>query len=111
MKPVRAITNLDAERPVVCNIGGIANIGYPQALDTVRRIMLAPAAIPGTFSTVLFEVRVDGGVFAQAFLYPETVGEIRRQRMAQPYTLPSEQADMRPCSNMGVSGCGATISG
>ncbi len=86
-------TNLDAERPVVWNIGAIARSGHPQALDTVRRIMLASAAIPGAFSPVLFDVsvngvphhelHVDGGVFAQAFLYPETVGEFRRQRMAQ----------------------------
>lgn len=86
-------TNLDAERPVVWNIGAIAQSGHPRALDTVRRIMLASSAIPGAFSPVLFEVEVDGvphhelhvdgGVFAQAFLYPDTVGEFRRQRLAQ----------------------------
>jgi hypothetical protein len=86
-------TNLDAERPVVWNIGAIAQSGHPRALDTVRRIMLASSAIPGAFSPVLFEVEVDGvahhelhvdgGVFAQAFLHPETVGEFRRERVAR----------------------------
>ena len=85
-------TNLDAERPVVWNIGAIAASGHPRALDTVRRVMLASAAIPGAFAPVLFEVEVDGvahhelhvdgGVFAQAFLYPPTVGDERRRRIA-----------------------------
>lgn len=86
-------TNLDAERPVIWNIGAIAKSGHPRALDTVRRIMLASAAIPGAFAPVLFDVNVgdaqhqelhvDGGVFAQAFLYPSSVGDVRRQRIAQ----------------------------
>ncbi|MEI6158253.1 MAG: patatin-like phospholipase family protein [Roseococcus sp.] len=86
-------TNLDAGRPVVWNIGAMASSGHPQALDTVRRVMLASAAIPGAFAPVLFEVsvdgvphhelHVDGGVFAQAFLYPPTVGDARRQRIAE----------------------------
>ena len=86
-------TNLDAERPVIWNIGAIARSGHPRALETVRRIMLASAAIPGAFSPVMFEVsadgtphhelHVDGGVFAQAFLYPASVGDLRRRRIAQ----------------------------
>lgn len=86
-------TNLDAERPVIWNVGAIARSGHPRALDTVRRIMLASAAIPGAFAPVLFDVslgegqyqelHVDGGVFAQAFLYPSSVGDLRRQRIAR----------------------------
>jgi hypothetical protein len=86
-------TNLDAERPVIWNIGAIARSGHPRALETVRRIMLASAAIPGAFSPVLFDVsvdgvphqelHVDGGVFAQAFLYPASVGTVRRERIAR----------------------------
>lgn len=86
-------TDLDAQRPVIWNIGAIAKSGHPQALDTVRRIMLASAAIPGAFSPVLFDVtvdgarhhelHVDGGVFTQAFLYPGSVGDLRRQRIAR----------------------------
>ncbi|MBX9749700.1 MAG: patatin-like phospholipase family protein [Roseococcus sp.] len=88
-----ATTNLDAERPVIWNIGAIAKSGHPNALETVRRIMLASAAIPGAFAPVLFDVtldgrphqelHVDGGVFAQAFLYPASVGDLRRQRAAR----------------------------
>jgi hypothetical protein len=86
-------TNLDAERPVIWNIGAIAKSGHPRALETVRRVLLASSAIPGAFSPVLFDVtvdgrphqelHVDGGAFAQVFLYPASVGELRRQAIAR----------------------------
>lgn len=73
-------TNIDAGIPVVWNMGKIATIGTPQALDLFRKIMLASASIPGAFPPVMFDVavdgetyhemHVDGGVSAQVFLYP-----------------------------------------
>jgi predicted acylesterase/phospholipase RssA len=84
-------TDLDAQVPVIWNIGAIAKSGHPRALDTVRRIMLASAAIPGAFPPTMFDVsldgkpyqemHVDGGAFAQAFLYPAAVMQSRRARM------------------------------
>lgn len=86
-------TNLDADRPVIWNVGAIAASGHPRALETVRKLLLASSAIPGAFSPVLFDVtaggerfqelHVDGGAFAQVFLYPARVGELRRQRIAR----------------------------
>ncbi|MBR0659465.1 patatin-like phospholipase family protein [Neoroseomonas oryzicola] len=83
-------TNLDAQVPVVWNIGAIAASGHPGALDLVRRLLLASAAIPGAFPPVMIDVtvdgetrqemHVDGGAFAQVFLYPRQVGEARRAR-------------------------------
>jgi predicted acylesterase/phospholipase RssA len=85
-------SNLDAQQPVIWNIGAIAKSGHPRALDTIRRILLASAAIPGAFPPTLFDVtvdgvayqemHVDGGAFAQAFLYPASLTRQRRQRMA-----------------------------
>jgi hypothetical protein len=73
-------TNLEAARPVIWNIGRIARSGHPEALDLIRRVMLASASIPGVFPPVLLEVEaegqtydelhVDGGVTSQVFLYP-----------------------------------------
>ena len=84
-------TDLDAQIPVVWNIGAIAKSGNPRAVDTVRRILLASAAIPAAFPPTMIEVtldgktyqemHVDGGAFAQAFLYPPALTAKRRQRM------------------------------
>ena len=73
-------TNLDAQRPVIWDIGLIAKSGAPNALELVRDIMLASAAIPGVFQPVYIEVEadgklydeihVDGGTATQVFLYP-----------------------------------------
>lgn len=86
-------TNLDAQVPVIWNIGAIAASGHPKALDTVRRILLASAAIPGAFPPSMFDVvldgkayqemHVDGGAFVQSFLYPGSLTEDRRERIAR----------------------------
>jgi predicted acylesterase/phospholipase RssA len=85
-----ATTNLDAQVPVIWNIGAIAKSGHPHALDVIRRVLLASAAIPGAFPPAMFDVtadgetyqemHVDGGAFAQAFLYPTAVTRMRRER-------------------------------
>jgi len=73
-------TNLDAQRPVIWNIGLIASSGKPWALDLIRKVILASASIPAAFPPVLIEVEadgmrydemhVDGGAASQVFLYP-----------------------------------------
>jgi predicted acylesterase/phospholipase RssA len=90
-------TNLDAQLPVIWNIGAIAKSGHPRALETMRRIMLASAAIPGAFPPTMFDVsldgkpyqemHVDGGTFAQAFLYPAAVMQSRRARILRHQTV------------------------
>lgn len=76
-------TNLDAERPVIWDIGAIAASGVPGALELLHDVLLASAAIPGIFPPVYFrveangqffdEMHVDGGVTSQVFLYPASV--------------------------------------
>lgn len=73
-------TNIDAREPVIWNIGKIAASGTPGAVDLVRRVLLASAAIPGAFPPTMIEVEVDGtrheemhvdgGASAQVFIYP-----------------------------------------
>jgi predicted acylesterase/phospholipase RssA len=85
-------SDLDAQQPVIWNIGAIAKSGDPRALDTIRRILLASAAIPGAFPPSMFQVtvdgqpyqemHVDGGAFMQTFLYPASLTHQRRLRMA-----------------------------
>lgn len=95
-------TNLDAQVPVIWNIGAIAASGDPRAANVIRRVLLASASIPGAFPPVMFDVtldgearqemHVDGGAFAQAFLYPAALGERRRARIRQAIAAPQAEA-------------------
>lgn len=89
-------TDLDAERPVVWNIGAIAASGHPGGLELFRKILRASAAVPGVFQPVMIDVEidgkkyqemhVDGGTVAQLFVYPASIdisrSGIRRERHA-----------------------------
>jgi Patatin-like phospholipase len=97
-----ATTDLDAQVPVVWNIGAIAGSNHPRALDTIRRVLLASAAIPGAFpptmidvtvnGTAYQEMHVDGGAFAQVFLYPASLTRLRRESMRQGRPVPDVEA-------------------
>lgn len=73
-------TNLDAQRPMIWNMGEIASVGTPRALRLMRQVLLASASIPGLFPPVLINVRaggkvvqemhVDGGTTDNAILLP-----------------------------------------
>lgn len=73
-------TNLDAQRPVIWDMGRIATSGHPEALALFRKVLLASAAIPGAFPPVRMpvdaegatreEMHVDGGAAKQVFLFP-----------------------------------------
>ncbi len=58
-------TNLDAQRPVMWDIGEMAVAGTPQALDLARDVILASAAVPGALPPVPIEVEVDGRRFQE----------------------------------------------
>ena len=76
-------TNLDAKRPVIWNIGGIAKSAAPNSMELVRDILVAAVSIPGLFAPVYIEVEadgrlfdeihVDGGTSSQVFLYPASL--------------------------------------
>lgn len=73
-------TNLDQSRPVIWNIGAIAESEHPKARDLIIDVLLASSSMPGIFPPVMLDVsvdgnkfqemHVDGGTIAQAFLYP-----------------------------------------
>lgn len=73
-------TNLDAQRPVIWNMGAIAASQHPRSAELFRGIMMASAAIGGVFPPVYMpvevdgqrydEMHVDGGTANQVFLYP-----------------------------------------
>ena len=73
-------TNLDADRPVIWNMGAIAASGRPDRSDLFKQVVLASTSIPGAFPPQHFkvmadgksfeEMHVDGGVTTEVFLMP-----------------------------------------
>ena len=104
-------TNIDAGQPVIWNMGRIASIGSPEALELFKRIMLASASIPGAFPPVMFdflldgqgfqEMHVDGGASTQVFLYPASASSkakelgIQRRTNRQAYIIRNSRLDPR----------------
>lgn len=73
-------TNLEAERPVIWNMGLIASHENTEALELFRSVLLASSAIPGAFPPVVLkveaagkaytELQVDGGTTANSYVAP-----------------------------------------
>lgn len=74
-------TNADQERPVIWDLGRIAQRRTPESLAMFRQVLLASAALPGLFPPVHIavhdnsgksyeEMHVDGGVTDNTFLLP-----------------------------------------
>ncbi len=76
-------TNLDAQRPVLWDMGAIAASGHPNALRLFRNVLTASSSVPGAFAPSLIEVEadgrhfaelhVDGGATTQLFTIPEAI--------------------------------------
>lgn len=72
-----ASSNLDAELPVIWDLGAIASSNSPKKLELFRTVLLASASIPAIFPPTMIDVtidgrkydemHVDGGVFFQSF--------------------------------------------
>jgi hypothetical protein len=88
-------TDVDAERPMVWNMGAIATAGGERGLKLFREVLLAAGSIPGAFPPVLIEVEAqgkkfnemhaDGGMCAQFYVAPEALLASRSE-----YTLPTD---------------------
>jgi len=73
-------TNIDAARPVIWNVGGIAATGHPKARTLIHDVIQASSAIPAAFPPVIIpvvtadggrydEMHVDGGATQQVMLF------------------------------------------
>ena len=82
-------TNLDAQRPVVWNMGEIASSSRPEAVTLFRQVLLASASLPVAFppmhiqveagGRVLDEIHVDGG-FCRKFCVADPWSMIAENR-------------------------------
>ncbi|MCE2573458.1 patatin-like phospholipase family protein [Motilimonas eburnea] len=85
-------THLDAQRPMIWNMGEIAKQGTPESVKLFQDIILASSSIPGVFPPQLIDVtdgietkqelHVDGGVTNQVFLFPSNFNEVRGDHKA-----------------------------
>ncbi len=85
-------TNLDSQRPVVWNMGRIAEVGTPEARELFKDVLLASASVPAVFPPVLIDVEsgalryqemhVDGGATLQVFTLPNSILVSRNNRAA-----------------------------
>lgn len=76
-------TNLDAQRPVMWDMGAIADSGNPRAIELFRRVLVGSASIPGAFEPMMIDVvrdgrnfeemHVDGGTTMQVLAVPTKV--------------------------------------
>ena len=100
-------TNLDTQRTVIWDMGRIATIGSPQALNLFRDVLAASASIPVVFPPMLIdaeanghrfqEMHVDGGVTAPVLTLPEAFllrnGAIARGLRMNIYILVNDKVE------------------
>jgi predicted acylesterase/phospholipase RssA len=100
-------TNLDTQRTVIWDMGRIAAIGSPQALELFRDVLAASASIPVVFPPMLIdaeanghrfqEMHVDGGVTAPVLTLPESFllrnGAITRGLRMNIYILVNDKVE------------------
>jgi len=100
-------TNLDAQRPVLWNMGAIAASGHPEALELFRKVLVASASVPGVFDPVFIdaesnghwfkEIHVDGGTAYPLFAVPlrllAATGQVAGHRRGQLYIVINNNLD------------------
>jgi predicted acylesterase/phospholipase RssA len=58
-------TNLDAQRPVLWNMGALAASGSPLALELFRKVLVASASVAGAFDPVYIDAQANGHHFKE----------------------------------------------
>ena len=71
-----ATTNFDAQRPVIWNMGAVANSKHPDAYALFRKILIASTSIPVLFPPAFVEVEVDGKTYEEMHVDGGTVGQM-----------------------------------
>ncbi len=89
-------TNLDAQRPVVWNLGELARSRHPDAAGLFHKIILASAAIPGALSPVNIPVVIDGKVYDELHVDGGTTREIFISPIQVPMKALDELYDRPP---------------
>jgi predicted acylesterase/phospholipase RssA len=100
-------TNLDAQRPVLWNMGALAASGHPRALELFRKVLVASASVAGAFDPVYIdaeanghhfrEMHVDGGTAYPLFAVPvrllAATGQVSGHNGGQIYIIINNNLD------------------
>ena len=100
-------TNLDAQRPVLWNMGALAASCSPRALELFRKLLVASASVAGAFDPVYIdaeanghhfkEMHVDGGTAYPLFAVPvrllAATGEVGGHQGGQIYIVINNNLD------------------
>jgi predicted acylesterase/phospholipase RssA len=68
--------NLDAQRPVIWDMGAIACSGRPEAIELFRKVMRASASIPVAFPPQYFDVTADGKAYQEMHADGSTITNV-----------------------------------
>ena len=83
-------TNRDSRRRVIWNLIEIAASGRPEALELFQKLLIASAAIPGTFPPEMIDVEADHESYQG--LHGSAAGSLSRvSRGAWPPVAPSNE--------------------
>lgn len=69
-------TNFDSQRPVIWNMGAVANSRHPEAYAVFRKILVASASIPILFPPAFIEVEANGEIYEEMHVDGGTVGQM-----------------------------------
>lgn len=95
-------TNLDAQRPVVWNMGEIAASRDPYALELFRQVIKASSAIPGAFPPVKIPVVVDGKSYDELHVDGGTTREVFVSPINVPFSTYDALYSKRPIRRLYV---------
>ena len=88
-------TNLDAERPVIWDMGAIAASGESGSLELFRKVLLASAAIPAVFPPAFVKVAAEGGVYDEMHVDGGATREV--------FLVPSQFMAKKVDSRLGIN--------
>ena len=86
--------NLDAQRPVIWDMGAIASSDYPDAPRLFRQVLIASASIPGAFPPQYIKVRAGGEIYDEMHVDGGTASQMLMSTL--PVNLAAVRTQMGP---------------
>jgi predicted patatin/cPLA2 family phospholipase len=92
--------NLDAQRPVIWDMGAIASSGHPDAPKLFRRVLVASASIPAVFPPQYIKVQANGKTYDEMHVDGGTASQMLMSTL--PVNLSAVRRDLGPVAHTPV---------